>query len=93
MSVVQGGLRTGTDNMTLVGTPTASMNAALAGGNPVAAAPVGAAGAYGSGDASTSSVWGSNRTSRTHAAARVDALSSGGMDDLEIPAFLRKQAD
>ncbi len=41
MSVVQGGLRTGTDNMTLVGTPTASMNAALAGGNPVAAAPVG----------------------------------------------------
>lgn len=93
MSVVQGGLRTGTDNMTLVGTPTASMNAALAGGNPVAAAPVGAAGAYGSGDASTSSVWGSNRTNRTHAAARVDALSSGGMDDLEIPAFLRKQAD
>ena len=93
MSVVQGGLRTGTDNMTLVGTPTASMNAALAGANPVAAAPVGAAGAYGSGDASTSSVWGSNRTSRTNAAARVDALSSGGMDDLEIPAFLRKQAD
>lgn len=93
MSVVQGGLRTGTDNMTLVGTPTASMNAALAGANPVAAAPVGAAGAYGSGDASTSSVWGSNRTNRTHAAARVDALSSGGMDDLEIPAFLRKQAD
>ena len=93
MSVVQGGLRTGTDNMTLVGTPTASMNAVLAGGNSVAAAPVGAAGAYGSGDASTSSVWGSNRTNRTHAAARVDALSSGGMDDLEIPAFLRKQAD
>ena len=93
MSVVQGGLRPGTDNMTLVGTPTASMNAALAGGNSVAAAPVGAAGAYGSGDASTSSVWGSNRTNRTHAAARVDALSSGGMDDLEIPAFLRKQAD
>jgi cell division protein FtsZ len=27
------------------------------------------------------------------AAARVDALSSGGMDDVEIPAFLRKQAD
>jgi cell division protein FtsZ len=30
---------------------------------------------------------------RTHAAARVDALASGGMDDVEIPAFLRKQAD
>jgi cell division protein FtsZ len=30
---------------------------------------------------------------RTQASARVDALSSGGMDDYEIPAFLRKQAD
>jgi cell division protein FtsZ len=36
------------------------------------------------------SVW---RTNRTQAAARVDALASGGMDDFEIPAFLRKQAD
>jgi cell division protein FtsZ len=35
------------------------------------------------------SVW---RT-RTQAAAKVDALASGGMDDFEIPAFLRKQAD
>ncbi len=25
--------------------------------------------------------------------AGVDALASGGMDDFEIPAFLRKQAD
>jgi cell division protein FtsZ len=30
---------------------------------------------------------------RTGAAAKVDALASSGMDDLEIPAFLRKQAD
>lgn len=36
------------------------------------------------------SVW---RNNRTQAAAKVDALSSGGMDDVEIPAFLRKQAD
>jgi cell division protein FtsZ len=36
------------------------------------------------------SVW---RTNRSQAAAKVDALSSGGMDDFEIPAFLRKQAD
>ncbi len=36
------------------------------------------------------SVW---RTNRTQAAAKVDALSSGGMDDLEIPAVLHKQAD
>lgn len=36
------------------------------------------------------SVW---RTNRAHSSARIDALSSGGMDDYEIPAFLRKQAD
>jgi cell division protein FtsZ len=36
------------------------------------------------------SVW---RTNRTSAQTKVDALSSGGMDDYEIPAFLRKQAD
>jgi len=35
-------------------------------------------------------VW---RTNRTMAAAKVDALASGGMDDFEIPAFLRRQAD
>jgi Ca-activated chloride channel family protein len=36
------------------------------------------------------SIWRRNRPS---AAARVDALSSGGMDDFQIPAFLRKQTD
>jgi cell division protein FtsZ len=37
------------------------------------------------------SVW---RTGRSQsAAARVDALASHGMDEIEIPAFLRKQAD
>ena len=36
------------------------------------------------------SVW---RTGRTQAAAKVEALSSNGMDEIEIPAFLRKQAD
>jgi cell division protein FtsZ len=35
-------------------------------------------------------VWGS---SRANAAAKIDALSSGGMEDFEIPAFLRRQAD
>jgi cell division protein FtsZ len=39
----------------------------------------------------TPSVW--RTRDRTSAAAKVDALSSGGMDDFEIPAFLRKQAD
>jgi Ca-activated chloride channel homolog len=42
------------------------------------------------GSLSTPSVW---RTNRTQASVRVDALSNGGMDDYEIPAFLRKQAD
>jgi cell division protein FtsZ len=42
------------------------------------------------GNMAVPSVW---RTNRTQAAAKVDALSSGGMDDFEIPAFLRKQAD
>jgi cell division protein FtsZ len=41
---------------------------------------------------SVPSVWRTNG-SRTHAAAKVDALSAGGMDDFEIPAFLRRQAD
>lgn len=35
-------------------------------------------------------VW---RTARTHAAAQVDGMTSAGMDDIEIPAFLRKQDD
>ena len=37
----------------------------------------------------TPSVWRSGRS----AAAKVDALASNGMDEIEIPAFLRKQAD
>ncbi len=36
------------------------------------------------------SVW---RFNRAHAAAKVDALASNGMDEIGIPAFLRKQAD
>jgi len=38
----------------------------------------------------TPSVW---RTTRTQEAAKVDGMASAGMDDIEIPAFLRKQAD
>jgi cell division protein FtsZ len=38
----------------------------------------------------TPSVW---RHGRTQAAAKVEALTSNGMDEIEIPAFLRKQAD
>ena len=38
----------------------------------------------------TPSVW---RSARSQAAAKVDALASHGMDEIEIPAFLRKQAE
>ncbi|RKR27922.1 cell division protein FtsZ [Acidovorax sp. 93] len=87
ISVVQGGLRTGTDNMAYQ-MPIAGVGA-LGGAVGVQGGHTGSAQAdYGS--MSVPSVW---RTNRTQAAARVDALSSGGMDDLEIPAFLRKQAD
>ena len=41
------------------------------------------------GNTNVPSVW----RNRTQAAAKVDALASGGMDDFEIPAFLRRQAD
>jgi cell division protein FtsZ len=72
-------LRTGTDNVPFH-VPT--VNAAVDG-----------PGAHGQPDyhsMAVPSVW---RTNRTQAAAKVDALASGGMDDFEIPAFLRKQAD
>jgi cell division protein FtsZ len=42
-------------------------------------------------DVARPTVW--RQRDRTQAAAKVDALSSGGMEDFEIPAFLRKQAD
>ena len=91
-------LRTGTDGMSF---PTTNANNASPAG-VLAAASAGLAGlaATGLGGGTVSaqnyegmavpSVW---RTNRTQAAAKVDALSSGGMDDYEIPAFLRKQAD
>ena len=71
-------LRTGTDNM------------------PLNASSVNGAAAHRQTDYSdltSPSVWRNPRNDRTQAAARVDALSSGGMDEYEIPAFLRKQAD
>ncbi len=42
------------------------------------------------GNLNTPSVW---RSARAQASAKVDALVSNGMDEIEIPAFLRKQAD
>ena len=93
-------LKTGTDG---VGAPMLSTNASAAGMLAAAAGGLAglAGGLTGAGVATASaqpnyegmsvpSVW---RTNRTQAAAKVDALASGGMDDYEIPAFLRKQAD
>ena len=79
-------LRTGTDNMPFhVPTLNAAGQVSQGGGH----AGMGSTQAdYG--NISVPSVW---RTNRTQAAAKVDALASGGMDDFEIPAFLRKQAD
>ena len=74
-------LRTGTDNVPFT-VPTMNSSQTTA-GNTVANATD-----YGT--LSTPAVW---RGTRTSAAQKVDALSSGGMDDYEIPAFLRKQAD
>ncbi|MBI2745655.1 MAG: cell division protein FtsZ [Burkholderiales bacterium] len=82
-------LRTGTDNVPFQ-VPTLN-NAVAPGALPgtAAAAPGMAQPDYNA--MATPSVW--RTRDRTQAAAKVDALSSGGMDDFEIPAFLRKQAD
>ena len=77
MSVVHTHLRTGTDNLPIMSTLAAPGNAPA---GAVQMAP----------DYNTPSVW---RHGRTQAAAKVDALASNGMDEIEIPAFLRKQAD
>ena len=85
-------LRTGTDNVPF-NVPT--INSAIAGPGAIMtremqqpAPAVAPQPDYGT--MAVPSVW---RTNRAQASAKVDALSSGGMDDFEIPAFLRKQAD
>jgi cell division protein FtsZ len=72
-------LRTGTDNVPFT----------MGGQNAVAASTQAGAPLATSG-MNTPAIW---RSNRTHAAARVDGMASAGMDDIEIPAFLRKQAD
>jgi len=76
-------LRTGTDNM-----PVLTQSVSVGGGAPAAPAMGHASGNEFAGMA-VPSVWRHGRT----AAAKVEALSSNGMDEIEIPAFLRKQAD
>jgi len=78
-------VRNGTDGMPVL-TQALSLSAAAPG---QVQAP-----AMGLGDFANSnvpSVWRHGRSGS--AAAKVEALSSNGMDEIEIPAFLRKQAD
>ncbi len=80
LSVVQQAqpqLRTGTDNLPVLTQPVS-----------MPGQPAGMGGSDFAG-MSVPSVWRHGRT----AAAKVEALSSNGMDEIEIPAFLRKQAD
>ena len=74
-----------------LGSPVAGLSAS-AGGMSAAASALGSLSPASSlsADVNVPSVW---RNNRTTAAAKVDALAAGGMDDLEIPAFLRRQAD
>ena len=77
IQVVHSAPRTGTDNLPILNQ--------LATGVGLAAQP-----SQDYSQLSTPSVW---RNGRSQAAAKVDALASNGMDEIEIPAFLRKQAD
>ncbi len=92
LSVVQQpALRTGTDNMPVL-TQSLNIPGQMAAGAATAGA-TGAAAGMTAGFATEAnrvpSVWRHGRT----AAAKVEALSSNGMDEIEIPAFLRRQAD
>jgi cell division protein FtsZ len=80
--------RTGTDNFPVLNNPV-SPSAALGGGVGGHAAPAMGHVHNDFSGLNTPSVWRNGRT----AAQKVDALASNGMDELEIPAFLRKQAD
>nr|AGC70921.1 cell division protein FtsZ [uncultured bacterium A1Q1_fos_1050] len=85
-------LRTGTDPMPVTNVPTLTTATAMAGvGSSAMPMPASAAGSFAGTD--VPAVWRSPRPDRTTAAAQVQALSNGGMSELDIPAFLRRQAD
>ncbi|MCA0176767.1 MAG: cell division protein FtsZ [Proteobacteria bacterium] len=80
--------RTGTDNLPVGAAGMGGLGAMAAMGSPMGEARGGLPTSYAEYD--QPKVW---RSGRTHAAAKVEALSSNGMDEIEIPAFLRRQAD
>jgi cell division protein FtsZ len=90
-------IRTGTHDVAYASSqpimPTASMTSnttSMSAASDSVSAPT-ATSPMTTGDVNVPSVW--RTRDRTQAAAKVDAMSSGGMDNYEIPAFLRKQAD
>jgi len=76
---MQQGLRTGTDNLPILNTVAQPGQTAAAPQQPHSYEGL-----------NTPSVW---RSARSQAVAKVEAFTSSGMDEIEIPAFLRKQAD
>ncbi|MFN7725716.1 MAG: cell division protein FtsZ [Rubrivivax sp.] len=91
--VAQPVLRTGTDNLPILTQPAAAVTApSMAAGGTGLPAGITAAPALQQHDyanMASPSVW---RT-RAQASAKVDSLANSGMDEIEIPAFLRRQAD
>ncbi len=88
-------LRTGTDNMPIhvptLNSPLSSVASSGSVSGGMASTTLSGHSQPDYAGMATPSVW--RTRDRTQAAAKVDALASGGMDDFEIPAFLRKQAD
>jgi len=91
LEVMQTQLRTGTDNVPFqVPAFNTAGPGASSGAMPSNASPSGLA-QMDYHTMTTPSVW--RTRDRTQAAAMVDAMASGGKDDIDIPAFLRRQAD
>ena len=85
-TAVQTQLRNGTDGLEIP-----VLTQAIGGGSTapgVASQASAATSDYGA--LQTPSVW---RSNRAQAVSKVEALASGGMEDIDIPAFLRRQAD
>ncbi len=93
LSVVQPQQRTGTDNLPVLNTPVSlggiGTQATAQHGQP-GQATVTAPPQHDYAGLNTPSVW---RSGRPHASVKADDLARHGMDEIEIPAFLRKQAD
>ncbi len=83
-------LRTGTDNVPMLNSAISAISATSAMAHQPVNINAPAAAQHSYEGLNTPSVW---RSARSQAAAKVDALASNGMDDIDIPAFLRKQAD